>query len=162
MIVNFSKAGGNIILTNSSGQYYVVLAAPEINFFPPMYVKIQTTQGLVKFDISSTSDIQFNGTSSLSASDITNQILNLYTVNPQLSSNGSTGSTNITSAINITANDGQLSFTFVNVPTTTSDYMIFKNRVLMGYGSDYTTLGNVVTLTIATRFGDVVSYQRIK
>ena len=180
MIVNFSKSGSSVVLTTSSGHYFIVLGVPVINLVNPMSVTIQTTSGLTKFNITSILDIQFNGTPALNVTDINNQISTLYTtsiagsivltttgtgvatiignnLNIPLSSGGG-----ITGSASINAVAGQTAFTFPNVPATTTDYEIFKNGVRLNYGAQYSTNGNVVTITIASIGTDVISYQRIK
>lgn len=69
---------------------------------------------------------------------------------------------NSTSVQFITATAGQTDFTFIGVPASYSDYMIFRNGVAIEPTADYATSGNVVTLVVHSDLNDRIRFQRIQ
>ena len=66
-----------------------------------------------------------------------------------------------TTSYQIQTASGSTEFTFTDVPASLNDYIIFVNGVAIRPTTDYTTSGNVVTIsTIVT--GDRVRFQRVK
>jgi len=56
---------------------------------------------------------------------------------------------------------GATTFTFTSVPSSYDDYMIFVNGAVIRPTTDYTTSGNIVTISTIIS-GDVVRFQRVK
>jgi hypothetical protein len=74
---------------------------------------------------------------------------------------GSAGTTQVTSRQAATAAGGVTTFTFTSVPASFNDYQIFVNGILIIPTTDYTTAGNVVTIS-GVIDGDKVVFWRIK
>jgi len=72
-----------------------------------------------------------------------------------------TGVSSGTTTYQIQTASGGTTFTFTSVPASYSDYIIFVNGSKIRSTTDYTTSGNVITISTIIS-GDTVEYQRIK
>lgn len=73
-----------------------------------------------------------------------------------------TGGTATTAFNTITATGGQTAFSFPLVPATASNFMLFKNGMLILNGVQYTASGNTITLSTGATAGDVIALQRLQ
>lgn len=185
MIVNFTKVGGMAMIQPAGGSAYLISNKPDFCLNAPMSVRVMSDFGYLSYDLTAITDIQVGGVAVLSQADFLVQIATVFPNTNSgsggsvtLTTTGSSGAATLlagtlnipiyaggggtTTFTNTTATAGQTVFPFTAVPANASDYMIFKNRVLMFNGIDYTTAANVVTMSTATVAGDIISYQRIK